>query len=93
MIVFFVFFGAPIDALAEGDEYSIHAVSYGTIQGMQRSFFVDGENSSEPLDIPLVIWVIKNQHKVILFDAGYYRESWTQQWISYRPTRRWKQRV
>lgn len=62
------------------DEYSIHAISYGRIANMKRSFFVEGETSEATLDIPLVIWVLQNDERTVLFDAGYFRDSWTTQW-------------
>ena len=63
-----------------GDEYSIRAISFGEVKGVNRSFFVEGETGEDKVDIPFVIWLLQNQDRTVLFDAGYFRESWTKQW-------------
>lgn len=70
---------SPLQATAT-DSYSIQAISFGHVKGINRSFFVEGEQGQDKIDIPFVIWLLKRHDKVVLFDAGYFRESWTEQW-------------
>ncbi len=74
-----ILLGSCLSANAESD-YSIQAISFGDVKGVNRSFFVEGERGEDKIDIPFVIWLLKNDERTVLFDAGYFRESWLKQW-------------
>jgi len=57
-------------------EYRIQAIRYGTISQYPVAGLVVGAPEDERLDIALVFWVIRGGDRNILFDCGFYRESW-----------------
>ncbi len=57
-------------------EYRIEAIRYGTITQYPVAGLVVGAPEDERLDIAMVFWVIRGNGRNILFDCGFYRESW-----------------
>lgn len=57
-------------------EYSIEAIRYATISQFPVASLVMGAPEDEKLDIAMVIWLIRDNDRNILFDSGYYREKW-----------------
>ncbi len=72
-------FGCSSKPASADGGYSIHAVRYAAIHGFEKGFFIEG-GGTQKIDIPLVFWVLQNDDRAILVDAGYYRENWTEQW-------------
>lgn len=56
--------------------YTIEAVRYGTIRDFRTAGLVMGADPSERMDIAMVVWLIRGDGRVILFDSGFHRERW-----------------
>ena len=57
-------------------EYSIAAVRYATLPQFPVSALVVGAPEGEKLDIAMVVWLVRGDGRTILFDAGFHREKW-----------------
>ena len=62
--------------------YSIQAIRYATIKGFPASALVMGAPENEKTDIAMVVWLIRGGSRNILFDSGYYRDAWLEQFPS-----------
>lgn len=60
-------------------DYTIHAVRYATIPQFPLASLVPGAPADQRLDIAMVIWVIRGDGRTILFDSGFHRARWIQQ--------------
>ncbi len=60
-------------------EYRIEAIRYGTILQFPVAGLVVGAPEDERLDIAMVFWVIRGDSRNILFDTGFHREGWMEQ--------------
>lgn len=69
----------PLFAVAQAPSYSIHAIRYATIPQFAMSGLIPGSPPDQRIDIAMVIWVIRGEGRVILFDAGFYRQRWIDQ--------------
>ncbi len=56
--------------------YSIQAIRYATIKDFPTEALVMGAPKDEKTDIAMVVWLIRGGGRNVLFDSGYYRESW-----------------
>jgi glyoxylase-like metal-dependent hydrolase (beta-lactamase superfamily II) len=59
--------------------YSIHAIRYATIPQFFMSSLIPGSPADQRIDIAMVVWLIRGDNRVILFDSGFHRENWRQQ--------------
>ncbi|MCG8608830.1 MBL fold metallo-hydrolase [bacterium] len=59
-----------------GEDYKIEAIRYATISQFPIANLVMGAPEGEKLDIAMVVWLIRGRERTILFDSGFYRESW-----------------
>ncbi len=57
-------------------EYEILAVRYATIEGFALRGLLPDAPRGETLDIAMAVWVIRGHGRVVLFDSGFFRESW-----------------
>jgi glyoxylase-like metal-dependent hydrolase (beta-lactamase superfamily II) len=64
---------------ARPPEYSIHAIRYATIPQFFMASLIPGSPAEQRIDIAMVIWLIRGDGRVILFDSGFHRENWRQQ--------------
>ena len=64
------------DATASSPEYSIQAIRYADLPDFPVSELVVGAPQGEKIDIAMVVWLIRGGGHNILFDSGFYRESW-----------------
>src|SRR5215470_20274825 len=72
-----VFLGAGLRSIsAETLEYSIQAIRYADLPDFPVAGLVMGALESEKIDIAMVVWLIRDGKKNILFDSGFHRESW-----------------
>jgi glyoxylase-like metal-dependent hydrolase (beta-lactamase superfamily II) len=60
-------------------EYSIEAIRYATVRAFPVASLVIGAPREERLDIAMVIWLLRGHGRTILFDAGFHRARWMQQ--------------
>ena len=61
---------------SHGPDYKIQAIKYGTIAQYPVSGLVVGAPEGEMIDIPLAFWLIRGNGRNILFDCGFYRQKW-----------------
>jgi glyoxylase-like metal-dependent hydrolase (beta-lactamase superfamily II) len=69
----------PPDLVAQ-PTYQIYAIRYATLKDFPVAGLVEGAERDRKLDIAMVIWLIRGHGRVILFDSGFYREKFLQQW-------------
>ena len=62
---------------AAGPEYSIQAIRYATSPGVPVSELVPGYSADTKVDIAMVVWLIRGGGHTILFDSGFYRQTFT----------------
>jgi glyoxylase-like metal-dependent hydrolase (beta-lactamase superfamily II) len=60
--------------------YEVYAVRYATIPAFPVRALVAGADSTRRLDIAMTVWVLKGQGRTVLVDAGFYRDTFIQQW-------------
>jgi glyoxylase-like metal-dependent hydrolase (beta-lactamase superfamily II) len=68
--------GASRTAACQAPSYTIDAVRYGTIREFPVSALVMGAPSDERIDIAMVLWLIRGEGRVVLFDSGFFRSRW-----------------
>ncbi len=59
--------------------YSIQAIRYGTIRSFPVSALVMGAPEQEKTDIAMVVWLLRGGGHNVLFDSGFHREVWLEQ--------------
>src|SRR6476620_1458081 len=57
-------------------DYSIEAIRYGTIRDFPVSELVIGAPEAEKVDIAMVVWLVRGSGRNVLFDSGFHREKW-----------------
>ena len=61
--------------------YEVYAVRYATIPAFPVRALVAGADSARRLDIAMMVWVLRGPAgRVVLVDAGFYRDTFIQQW-------------
>jgi glyoxylase-like metal-dependent hydrolase (beta-lactamase superfamily II) len=67
---------APADSL-----YQVHAVRYATLPSFRVRGLVAGADSSRTMDLAMMVWVLRGGGgRVVLVDAGFYREKFLERW-------------
>lgn len=66
-------------ALQAAPPYTIEAIRYATIPQFPVAQLVRGAPRDQQLDIAMVMWLIRGDGKNILFDSGFYRQKWMDQ--------------
>ena len=72
----------PILAQSVGatPSYEVYAVRYAVIPNFPVASLIAGADPNRHLDIAMMFWVIKGGAHTILFDSGFYRDKFLQQW-------------
>jgi glyoxylase-like metal-dependent hydrolase (beta-lactamase superfamily II) len=60
--------------------YEVYAIRYATIRDFPVAALVEGAERERKLDIAMVVWLVRGNGRNILFDSGFYRERFLQQW-------------
>ena len=68
-----------VSAAAQPPTYTIDAIRYATIRDFAMSGLVMGAPKEARMDIAMVIWLIRGDNRVVLFDAGFHRDRWKTQ--------------
>ena len=74
---------AFLAAPASTADYSIEAIRYGTIRDFPVSELVIGAPASEKVDIAMVVWLVRGGGRNVLFDSGFHREKWLEEFPSF----------
>ena len=69
------------EAASVGDPlYEVVAVRYATLAGFPVRGLVAGADSSRTMDIAMAVWVLRGGGRVVLVDAGFYRDKFVDRW-------------
>ena len=60
--------------------YDVHAVRFGTIAGFRGSSLIADADPARRIDIAMMVWVLRSPGRVVLVDAGFYRDKFLTQW-------------
>ena len=69
----------PSGGAAAGPPYTIAAVRYATLPQFPVRSLIQGADPARQLDIAMMVWVIRAPGRVILVDAGFYRQKFIDQ--------------
>jgi glyoxylase-like metal-dependent hydrolase (beta-lactamase superfamily II) len=74
--------GAPSagDPLTSKANYEVYAVRFGTLAKFPKRSLIAGAPATDSLDLAAMVWVVRAGSRVILVDAGFYREKFMRQW-------------
>ena len=61
-------------------KYEVYGIRYGTLKDFSVAGLVAGADKSRKIDAAMMIWLIKGNGRVVLFDCGFYREKFIRQW-------------
>jgi glyoxylase-like metal-dependent hydrolase (beta-lactamase superfamily II) len=61
-------------------KYEVYAVQYAVLPGFPVAELVSGADKERKLDIAMLIWVLRGNGRTVLFDSGFYREKFVQDW-------------
>ena len=64
-------------------QYQVYAVRYATVPNFPLRSLIAGAPRADRTDLAMMVWVIRDPSpggRVILFDAGFYREKFMTQW-------------
>src|SRR5947209_726861 len=61
-------------------DYEIYAIQYATLKDFPISQLVAGADPSRKADIAMLVWLIKGQGRVVLFDSGFFRDKFVARW-------------
>jgi glyoxylase-like metal-dependent hydrolase (beta-lactamase superfamily II) len=76
-----LFVAAPLPAQAQAavPAYSIDAIRYATIPNFPLSGLIPGSPADQKIDIAMVVWLIRGGGHTILFDSGFHRQRYIDQ--------------
>ena len=66
-------------ASGQTPRYTIQAIRYATIPGFPAHVLVTAAPQDERMDIAMVVWLIRGGGRTILFDSGFHRQKWIDQ--------------
>lgn len=61
-------------------QYEIYAIQYATLKDFPVRQLVAGADPHRTLDIAMLVWLVKGDGRVILFDSGFHREKFLTRW-------------
>lgn len=65
-----------VPAGCTAQEYEILAVQYGAAEEFPLRSLLPDASEGESVDVAFAFWAIHNQDRLVLFDAGFFRERW-----------------
>lgn len=60
--------------------YDVDAVSYGIIPDFPVSGLIAGADTARRMDIQMMVWVLRDDERTVLVDAGFYRDKYFERW-------------
>jgi len=57
-------------------EYSIQAIRYASLPGFPLAALMMGAPKEAKVDIAMVVWLVRGEGRVVLFDTGFHRDKW-----------------
>lgn len=67
---------APVFAQPAPADYRIDAIRYASVPDFPIRYLVAGAPEDETTDLAAVVWLIRGDGRTILFDSGFHREKW-----------------
>jgi len=61
-------------------KYEVYAVQYAILPGFPVAELVSGAEKDRKLDIAMLIWVVRGNGRIVLFDSGFHRKKFLQEW-------------
>jgi glyoxylase-like metal-dependent hydrolase (beta-lactamase superfamily II) len=80
LILLFLTLASIPGAQAAEPAYEVYAVRYATLSAFPVASLVKGAEKDRKLDIAMMVWVLKGEGRVVLVDAGFYREKYLKGW-------------
>lgn len=74
--------GTPVQTLdveRQKPLYEVYAVRFATVP-YRVSSLVAGADRTRMMNLTFMVWVMKGDGRIVLFDAGFYRDKFIQQW-------------
>jgi glyoxylase-like metal-dependent hydrolase (beta-lactamase superfamily II) len=68
-----------VRAQTASPEYSIDAIRYATVPNFPLSGLIPGAPADQKIDIAMVVWLIRGGGHTILFDSGFHRQKYFDQ--------------
>lgn len=76
-----LFAGGPSrPAPVPGPMYEVYAIEYAKLAGFPANALILGADSARKLDLSMMVWLVKGEGRVILVDAGFYRQEFLSTW-------------
>jgi glyoxylase-like metal-dependent hydrolase (beta-lactamase superfamily II) len=60
--------------------YDVDAIRYGTVKGFRVAGLVAGADTSRRMDIAMMVWLARGGGRIVLMDAGFYRDNFVSRW-------------
>ncbi|HEX6049624.1 MAG TPA: N-acyl homoserine lactonase family protein [Gemmatimonadaceae bacterium] len=60
--------------------HEVHAVRYATLPGFPVRGLIAGADTARRLDIAMAVWLVRGGGRVVLIDAGFYRQKFLDRW-------------
>ena len=76
-----IFVFAAMNSAAQAPEYSIEAIRYADSHGDPVADMVMGAPKDETVDTVYALWLIRGGGRNILFDSGFHRDRWFEEWV------------
>ena len=64
----------------QSPSYEVYAIRYAVLPHYPVAGLVAGADTTRYIDVPLLIWLSRGQGRVVLVDAGCYREKFVERW-------------
>lgn len=64
------------DAAAQASAWSVEAIRYATIEDFPLAGLVVGAPGDQRIDIAMIVWLLRDDERVVLFDSGFHRDAW-----------------
>jgi glyoxylase-like metal-dependent hydrolase (beta-lactamase superfamily II) len=71
---------AAVGVQAQTPEYSIDAIRYGTSEGVPVSLLLPDGPKDQTIEIPMIVWLLRGGGRTILFDSGFHRDTFRNQY-------------
>jgi len=73
--------GLTTNRTADAPNSSVQAIRYATLSNFPVSALIRGADTSRRLDVAAMIWLVRRPDgRVVLMDAGFYRDKFLQRW-------------
>jgi glyoxylase-like metal-dependent hydrolase (beta-lactamase superfamily II) len=72
------FDGVPVRGAPES--YDVYAVRFATEPSYPTRYLVAGADSSRRSELAFTVWLIRDNNRVVLMDAGFYRQKFIDRW-------------